>query len=74
MAAAASRRFRLSQSNNFYRDFGNFLKAAVHKTKIRRKIFLVVFISDLQNVYYLIPSFCLVQNVVQSSPQCIYIN
>ena len=57
MAAAASRRFRLSQSNNFYREFGNFLTAAVHQTKNRRKILLVVFISDLQDVYHLISSF-----------------
>ena len=32
-----ARSFRLSQSNIFYRDLGNFSTAAVHETKIRRK-------------------------------------
>ena len=37
MAAAVSRRLRYSHSRNFYRDLGNFSKAAVHKTEFRRK-------------------------------------
>ena len=41
MATAASRRFRHSQSNTFYRDLDNFSTVAVHETKIKRCLFLI---------------------------------